>query len=233
MHIFFPSRKSKDSFILQGEELRHFKVRRIKKEEKVGIIWEGSLYLCELERAGSKEAKLRIIERIETKEPAVMITLIQAVPVALRTFEAILQKSTELGVSEVVPLLTDRSFKNREVMGKKRERWERIIREAMKQSGRPYTLELRDPMYIDELEPKSELNIILDNFSDGKRVKELELEGVKSVSLVVGPEGGFSKSEVRHLTDKGFIPVRLEPHVLRSETAAIVGVGIIANLAGP
>ncbi len=232
MHTFFSSRRSGSFFIIKDEELKHLRVRRVKIGEKVKIIWEGSLYLCELEAVERKEAKLRILGKLKAEEPPVSVTLFQAVPVDLRTFEVIIQKATEIGVSSVVPLITERSFQKEEVLLKKRSRWEKIIREAMKQSGRPIPMEIMDPKTLDDIEAGEDLNLLLDNFSDGKRIRDLIMEGVRSVSLIVGPEGGFSEREVKKVREIGFVPVRLEPYTLRSETAAILGAGIIMNLAG-
>lgn len=233
MHTFIPYRRLKDIFLIQGEELDHLRVRRVKRGEKVGAIWEEELYLCELEGISKTEARLRIIERLETKRPSVKIRLVQAVPVELKTFETILQKSTELGVQEVVPLITERSFRNKEIIEKKRERWERIVLESMKQCKRPYRLSLREPISIEEFKPEDEINLVLDNFSEGRRIKDLDLKEAKSVSLVVGPEGGFSKRDVDMFKDLGLVFVKLEPHVLRTDTAAVVGIGLIVNLADP
>ncbi len=233
MHIFFPAKRIGNFFIIQDEELKHLRVKRIEKGERVGVIWEGSIYLCELEEEKKKEARLRLLERLESKEPPVRITLFQAVPVELRTFEVIVQKSTEIGVSSVVPLITERSFQKKEVLLKKRERWKKIVREAMKQARRPFPMEIKEPITLDQMEAKAGLNILLDNFSEGKRIRDLDISSLNTVSVVVGPEGGFSKKEVEKIKKIGFIPVRLEPYVLRSETAAILGAGIIMNLVGP
>ncbi len=233
MHTFLPSCKSGSFFIVKDKEFRHIRVRRVRRGEKLKVIWEGSVYLCELETLGRREAKLRILEKIEVGDPPVRITLLQAVPVDLKTFEVIVQKATEIGVSSVVPLITERSFQRREVLIKKKDRWKRIVKEAMKQSGRPFMLEIEDPKTLEEIEAGEDLNLFLDNFSKGNRVRDLNMEGIRSVSIIVGPEGGFSKREVEKMMDLGFAPVRLEPYVLRSETAAILGAGIIMNLAGP
>ncbi|WP_457600185.1 RsmE family RNA methyltransferase [Hydrogenivirga sp.] len=232
MHIFFGTPQGKDRFLIQGEEFQHFKARRIRKGEPIGIIWGGNVYLCEPESIGKIEAVCLVKGRLGSKKPSVSVTLYQAVPVELKTFDLIIQKSTELGVMKVVPLITGRSFRNRHVLMKRMHRWTRIYREAMKQSGRAYELDISEPMEVGSLEPEHELNILLDNFYEGEPLGAMNLKGVRDVGLVVGPEGGFSEEESEALRDKGFISVKLEPHTLRTETAAIVGVGIIVNLAG-
>ncbi|EDP76552.1 RsmE family RNA methyltransferase [Hydrogenivirga sp. 128-5-R1-1] len=232
MHIFFPESKKGTQFSISGEELKHLLVRRVQIGEKVGIIWENKLYLCKVVEKNKKKALCEIEEEIETKIPKLKLTLYQAVTIELKTFETIVQKATELGAAELVPLITERSFRRREVILKKMDRWKKVSKEAMKQSGRTYELSIREPALLEDLEPTSDLNILLDNFYEGKPIGSLELSSVESVSVVVGPEGGFRREEGEHLRSKGFLSVKLEPHVLRADTAATVGVGIIMNLAG-
>lgn len=232
MHIFISEKRKGDTFYITDEELRHLKVRRISKGETIGVIWEGKLYSCVLVDNRKSEALCEIIEEVHVEVPEVHITLYQSVPLELKTFELIVQKSTELGVRKVIPVITGRSFRNKEVLYKKKERWRKVSLEAMKQSGRPYKLEIEDVVDINEIEPVHQVNILLDNFHRGAYISELELKTVKDIGIVVGPEGGFSRQEGGLLRDKGFLSVRLKPHVLRAETAAIVSVGIIVNLAG-
>jgi len=233
MHTFFASKRSKTGFFITGEELKHLRVRRIKRGEKIGVLWEEGLYLCELESCSDKEAVCKVIERLKCEKPPVSLTLFQAITVELKTFEDIIRKSTELGVSEVVPLITERSFRKTEIVAKKRERWEKIIREAMKQARRPFFLKLEEAKRIEEIEPLSDINLFLDSFSGDKTMSDISFRGIKSVSLVVGPEGGFSKREGYLLREKGFTAVKLCPYVMRSETASAVAVGIVMNLACP
>ncbi len=231
MHTFFPSKKLKGRFLISGDEFKHLKIRRIRVGEDIGVIWGGDIYLCRLESFSGKEALCVPLKRLVSSSPPVELTLLQAVPVNIKTFEFILQKATELGAVRVVPLITERSFRNIRILKEKRERWERIVREAMKQSLRPYELELDEPKPIEEIEAEWDVNLLLDNFMEGKGVEELKLKEGDRVCIVVGPEGGFSERETKALRERGFIPIRLRPHVLRTETAAVVGMGIIMNVA--
>ncbi len=231
MHIFFPSTKKGSFFYIKEEEFKHLKVRRIKKGEEIGIIWEGNIYKCVLKEINKKEALCEIKEIVESEKPVIDITLIQAVTIELKTFDMIVQKATELGVKRIIPLITERSFRNIDAIEKRAQRWTKISKEAMKQAGRPYTLRIDSPIFIENLHPQWNMNILLDNFYNGKYICELSFKNLKSVGVVVGPEGGFSQKEATTLRDRGFISVKLKPHVLRAETAAIISVGIIMNLA--
>ncbi len=232
MYTFFAEAKSGNFFKITDSELKHLRVCRIKKGEEIGVIFEGSLYRCVLKDINRKEALCEILEKVEIELPSVKLTLFQAVPVNLKTFEFILQKATELGIESVVPVITGRSFQDLSVIKKKFERWEKIIREAMKQSRRPEELKLEEPVHISDINAEADLNILLDNFSAKKSISEISFKGIETVSYVVGPEGGFSEEEINMLVSKGFTPVKLRTFVLRTETASIVAGGIILNLAG-
>ena len=110
----------------------------------------------------------------------------------------------------------------------KLEQWKKIAVEAMKQAKRPVHLQVSEPMELEELEPIHEENIVLDNFYEGIKVRNVNLTA-ENFGIVVGPEGGFSEKEGRILREKGFKSVILEPYTLRSETAAVSIVSILMN----
>jgi len=232
MYFFFPSEKKKQFFLISGEEHRHLKVRRIHTGEEIGVIFEGKIYRCVLRERKKDFSTAEVLEVIESEQPKVNLTLYQSLTNHLATVDFIVQKSVELGVLRFVPLLTERSFKNLPAIEKRIQRWQRIAREAMKQCGRACFMEITAPKELSDLEPVHELNLLLDSFYEGREVRDLNLEGLKNVAVVVGPEGGFTEKEAELLRKKGFLSVRLKPHVLRTETAAVVAVGIIVNLAG-
>jgi len=231
MYIFFPHKKVNDLFYISGEENNHLKVRRIRIGEQIGIIYNERIYKCVLKERGRDISTAQVVEVLAPQKPDIEITLYQSVTVHLATMDLIVQKSVELGVIRFVPLVTERSFRNITVVNRKIPRWERIAREAMKQSGRAYPMEITPALKIEDLRAESQLNLLLDSFYEGKSAAELDFRRVEKVSLAIGPEGGFTKAEADGLRGKGFVSLRLKPHILRAETAAIVAVGIIANLA--
>ena len=233
MYNFLASRREGDLLILPEEEVKHLKVRRIRREEPIGVIWEGKLYRCTIKDLSQKEARCSIDEVVPVPEPEIDITLYQAVPVEIGVFDFIVQKATEVGVEKLVPVITERSFRKNEVILKKIPRWERIVRESMKQSGRPKPLLIEEPKELTSLKADRDMNILLDNFQEGTFLREIELKGIKSACIVVGPEGGFSRSEVALLKDAGFKSVRLKPYTMRTETAAVVCSSFLINFAGP
>ncbi len=232
MHIFFSSSKSGEYFYITQDELKHLRVRRVSIGEVIGLIWEGKLYKAELVKLEPKRAVCKILEILEVEPPPLKVTLYQCITQDIKTMDTIIYKATELGASRVVPVISERSFRNVSATTKRKERWEKIIREAMKQSGRPFPMEVKPPIKLESLQPAEDINILMDNFYDGKDISELNFKEVESVSIVVGPEGGFSQKEGETLRSRGFVSVKLKPFTMRSETAVVVSLGIVMNLAG-
>lgn len=146
--------------------------------------------------------------------------------------EQILRHCTELGVERFIPILFERCNRRPQV---RKERWSNIINSACSQSGRLFTPTIFDPIILDHFLklPEAEGTRI---FMDGPSASvtllgALQGQSSKSVTLVVGPEGGITKNEKRLLESSGFIGVSIGPAILRTETAAIVGSGLALVLA--
>ncbi len=154
-------------------------------------------------------------------------------------FELVAQKATEIGVSEIVPVISHRTIKT----GLRRDRLEKIIKEAVEQSGRcelpvlGETMELEKA--IEDAKKKNEVNIFLDfckqrlspkdfralgSFTGGQTPPSLPLErgGSHVIGIFVGPEGGWDEGERKLVEENGFLVRSLGEFVLRAETAAIV-----------
>lgn len=165
--------------------------------------------------------------------PTVGIVLGQGLPKA-RKLEWVIQKTVELGVAEIVPLRTVRAVP--QLFGSstatKHARWEKIAREACKQSGH---------IRLPRIWPITDLEEFFTTFRtvplklllwEGERTRSLRqvLEGhepVASVAVVVGPEGGFDAEEIARGVSYGFLPVGLGSRILRTETAGLVMVSLL------
>ena len=164
-------------------------------------------------------------------ESPVEIILLQALPEKER-MELIIQKTTELGVSTIIPFKSERSIslKERETKQKKAHRWQHIAIKAVQQSRRakvPWIAEYRSFNEALKVCEDDGLKIILWE-KDGEILKNvLRRNFPKKIYTMVGPEGGFTGEEVRLAKDRGFIPVKLGQRILRTETAAITLVGIL------
>ncbi len=231
MYTFFASERKGYLFFIRGDELKHLRVRRILRGERVGVIFDTKLYEVEIVSVSKREAVCRLINEIEVETPKLRITVFQCIPKELKTMELMIKLATELGVEEFIPVISKRSFNESRVIEKKMQRWSKLSKEASKLANRPYPMKIGNPTYLTSLEPAYDENILLDNFNKGVGLKEINLKGIDTLSLVVGPEGGFTEKEAGTLTQKGFTSVRLKPYILRSETALTVAVGTFINFA--
>jgi 16S rRNA (uracil1498-N3)-methyltransferase len=146
--------------------------------------------------------------------------------------ELIIQKTTELGVSAIIPFKSERSIslEERESKQKKSHRWQEIAIKAVQQSRRAGVPRVEAYLSFMEALKSCEgegLKILLYE-KEGENLKNvLKRYQPKKIFAMVGPEGGFTEEEVALAKDKGFIPVKLGQRILRTETAAITLVGIL------
>ncbi|RTZ60126.1 MAG: 16S rRNA methyltransferase [Gammaproteobacteria bacterium] len=208
------------------EDLRHLKVKRVKIGETVEVVEEGSLkpYLCKLVSLEKRKAVLEVVKELTPNIPKAFVRLYQCVPVKVSTFDEIVQKATEVGVSQIVPVISKRSFQKLSVIEEKLERWNRIARESLKQCGRHHMPQILSPVRLEEINPEEGFLNLFAFEREGKNnlFEVLKFEKPpKGANIVVGPEGGFSKEEAQNLINKGFLPVSLGNFILRAETASV------------
>lgn len=165
-------------------------------------------------------------------ESRVAIEVYQALPEKER-FELILQKLTEIGVTRIVPYMSQRSttLEERNAVQRKAHRWPEVILRAARQCRRAMLPELYPVVSWDEatyLASHAELKLMLFEGDAPWTLKET-LNGARPdrVALFVGPEGGFAPEEVEDARESGFLPVSVGPRILRTETAAIVGAALL------
>ncbi len=193
---------------------------------------EGSDFRGRVTRLSATEGSVFIFDAFPSPtESFLEIILLQALPEKER-MELIIQKTTELGVSAILPFQSKRSIslREREATQKKAHRWQHIAVKAVQQSRRAKV------PFVGECRPWEE--ILGDLGEDGLKILLWEKEGknlksvlrqhpTRKICVMVGPEGGFGEEEVKSAKKKGFIPVKLGQRILRTETAAIVLVGIL------
>lgn len=149
-------------------------------------------------------------------------------------FELILQKSCELGVNQITPLLTDRSIQMTNVeFEKKKDRWNRILKESAEQSRRGLVPTLNTPISMqDAYSTDAQLKLIAWENDEGKKLKEFLKKESFHIALMTGPEGGFSEEEVFQAQTKGWETFSLGRRILRMETAVIVACALVFHLVG-
>ena len=146
--------------------------------------------------------------------------------------DLIVQKTTEIGVNEIAPMICQRSIPKSVVQEKRTVRWQRIANEAAKQCKRPHFAHVFAPQRLEEcLGRVDHLDLLILLWEGEKRqgLKELlrNHAEAKSVGLFVGPEGGFSGEEVELAVQNGCVSATFGDNILRTETAAIVGVASV------
>ncbi len=196
----------------------------------------GTEYECRVAAVSHNAATLTIVQKLADQiESPLELTLAQAL-VKGDKFDWVIQKVTELGTSRIVPLLAEHSVAvhKRELRGDRlTARWQRIALEAVKQSGRRRLVEITQPVNLAAFlaNDNSALRLILSE-TTGKRLNELAGSRPVSVSIAVGPEGGWSQGELSQAQMSGAVPVHLGPRILRSETAAVAGVALVQHIFG-
>ncbi len=222
-----------DNFIeiVEKEDFHHGKnVLRLKIGEKLELISEDFKYITEITEIKNDCIITKVLEKTELPKKDVSIKLYQGMPKSDK-FELIIQKSVELGVDEIVPFESERTivkFKAKSY-NKKQERYEKIIKAAAMQSKRNSIPKIDFPINLNEIELEDgELGILAYEESD-LPIREVlkNLNEYNKISIVIGPEGGFSKNEVDNLISKGFKSISLGDRILRTETASLNLLSII------
>jgi len=232
MQEYFAKEKKGNEFILSSQDNFHIeKVLRMKQGNHIVVTFGEEKYDCIV--SFSNGIKIEIVSKLNIdNELSSKVTLIYGIPKKDK-FELVIQKSCELGVNTIVPYLAKRSIpvlddKN---TSKKLERWNMIAKEACEQSKRNIEVSVTKPINLKQiLDYKSEINLVAyeDLSCEGsKHLYEILSNDYKNVTIVVGPEGGFDKTEIDFLNSNGFISVSLGKRILRSETAPLYLLSVI------
>ncbi|RGU96007.1 16S rRNA (uracil(1498)-N(3))-methyltransferase [Clostridium sp. AF15-17LB] len=239
MHHFFvtPSQVRDGDIFVEGQDVNHLKnVLRVKPGEAVAVSdGDNRKYVCTVERYEEGAAVLRICEEQEadTELPS-RICLFQGLPKQDK-MELIVQKAVELGVSEVVPVVTRRSVVklDEKKAGKKVQRWQSIAESASKQAGRGHIPKVAQVAGFKEaLLQASGLDVLLipyelaEDMRETKKVIGSIVPG-QSVGVFIGPEGGFEREEVEAAIEAGARPITLGRRILRTETAGLTTLSVL------
>jgi len=206
-----------DAMRLPAGEAHHvLKVLRARPGDVLEVV-DGGRRLFAAEVRGGGEAT--ILEVLESPEAGGEVTLYQAVPKGGR-MDLVVEKATEVGVTRIVPLLTQRGVV--EPGGGKVERWRRVAEAAARQSLRRRVPEVSDPTPFARAVRRAGDGGVVLHYVPG--LDALEDVVGPPASLFVGPEGGWSEEELRLAVEAGLALAQLGPYRLRSETAGMVAV---------
>jgi 16S rRNA (uracil1498-N3)-methyltransferase len=231
------TRLAEDLIVLSDEDHRYLtRVLRLGLDDKV-ILFDGKGGEAEarIVRVGPRALEAKIEERRHgDKARGPDITLIQALPKAEK-FDWVVQKCTELGVSRIIPVSTDRAvvrLTDLRASGR-RTRWQKIAREAARQCGRNHVPDVEAVTPFDVALRSTNKDAFRVLFWEGARQHPLRSllppkeSSPERVVLAIGPEGGFDQAEADLAREIGFLHAGLGPHVLRSETAALAALAIV------
>lgn len=204
-----------------GEELHHLiRVARVRTGEMVEAFdSRGRCALTKLLGATKEEAQLEILELVPSRESRSRLVVAAAL-IQPEKFEWILQKCTELGAAAFLPIVAARTELAAERAATKRERWNRILLEAVKQSGRSVIPAISEPLRFEEVLSRPNLVMF--------EAEQQPDAGViaPDATLMIGPEGGWSDDEISGARRAGARFRRLGPRRLRAETAAITALAL-------
>lgn len=238
MHKFFtPSELFTDTHAtIVGDDVKHiYKVLRVTNGEKVVINnLRGEEFLGEVEEVNKQEVSIKILEKLDiNNESNLHITLFQGLPKAAK-MDLIVQKCVELGVNEIVPTITDRVDVKLKGEFKKLDRLNKISLEACKQSKRSQIPNVIDPIDFKEaLKCMESMDLVVIPYENAtgygikSMVKTIDTSNVKTIGIMVGPEGGFEDTEIEALKSKGAHIVTLGPRILRTETAGFTCISLL------
>lgn len=219
--FYYPHQIHGDTHSILDKELTHqmSRVLKLSDGEQIELFdGNGASYGATIESMTKNSVDISIIKVTQSKKPDREVCLFLSILKKENT-EFAVEKAVEIGVSEIVPIITARTIKT----GIKKDRLVSIIKEATEQSGRTYVPKLHESMDFDDalvyaknnfdrtvlFDPKGTL------FQSGKELK---------VAVIVGPEGGFTNEEILNAQSHGIEVCSLPTHILRGETAAIISV---------
>ena len=204
------------------------KVLRMWKDDFFHIFDEEKEYLVQIEDINKRKILVKKVQEIKNDtEPHVKVALYQAIPKKPALFEMVVQKATELGVSEIYPLITERT-ENRRMS--KFDRLQLIAMEATEQCGRIKIPSIHHPVNYDEVVGKLSNAYIAYEYEEKECLGAYsdKLRKASEVQVLIGPEGGLSEQEISLAKESPAVhSFTLGPRILRTETAAIATLALI------
>jgi len=227
--------------VISGEDVNHIaNVLRMKIDDELQIcdIDTSDNYVANISEIGKDQIMCSICKKIKSEaESDINLTIFQGIPKSDK-MELIIQKSTELGVKEIIPVAMERCVSK--ISGKdeikKIERWQKISEVAAKQSGRDIIPKIKNVVKIKEIcELIKDFDMIIVPYEKAEDVSfKNAIEEIKAlkkadlkIGIVIGPEGGFEPSEINLLQEVGAKIVTLGKRILRTETVALAMSSVI------
>ncbi|MES2709686.1 MAG: 16S rRNA (uracil(1498)-N(3))-methyltransferase [Verrucomicrobiota bacterium] len=251
LHRFYipPAHWNPAGLVLDEAESRHAtEVLRLRVGDPVAVFnGEGLLAEARISRLGKREVALDVGEVQRTAPPAARLLLAQAIPKG-KNMDLVLQKATELGVSGIIPLISERTVVrlSADEGADKQEKWQRIVIEACKQCGQNFVPAVHQPVGVETFLaslPVVDLPLIAAIGPGALPLKSILADWrlsppgtppaaatrPSSALILIGPEGDFTPAELDRAKMAGCRPLTLGPIILRTETAAIYTLSVLVH----
>ena len=241
MHRFYADDRGvtgETAFLCEEDAHHAIRVLRMKPGEGCELFAGGRRFSGEVASIGDGAVQVRITGELPSTEPRLRVTLYQGLPKADK-MELIVQKAVELGACAVVPVAMSRCVVQLDAKDgrKKQERWQKIAREACKQSGRCEMMQVTEPISFRQLLarlPEHGAAIVPWEDARGYSLARFHAEhpDITDLAIVIGPEGGMSGEEIERMQGSKCRAVTLGPRILRTETAGLCAMSALFCLYG-
>lgn len=230
MQRYFTNRKEGQYVFLMPEDFHHIKnVMRLSEGDFIEVVYQQIPYLCCLENV-KEDVKAKIIKNLPFKETTKEICFILPL-LKEQKMDFILQKATEMGITEFLFVSMERSIVKLEEdrFHKKKKRWETIVKEASEQSKRNVIPKLSFVENIDDLKERKGEKFLCSTKEISNTIKKAfqNMTNCDRINIVVGPEGGITEEEEKKFEEMGYIPISLGNFILRVESVPIYLLSII------
>ncbi|MCF6246551.1 MAG: 16S rRNA (uracil(1498)-N(3))-methyltransferase [Desulfobacula sp.] len=224
---------------ITDQDARHiFKVLRLTRGDYIHLTnGKGQDFTGQIKECSSTRIQLDIIEKLDSKtESPIEITLCTGM-LKDKKMDLVIKHVTQLGIHNWIPFFCERSIPtpNPKKIRMRITRWETIAKESLKQCRRSQLPKITSPVSLEEVLNLSRNDDVKIAFWENatKKLKTLTpSKPIKNITLLIGPEGGFSKGEISFIESYGFNSYSLGPRILRAETAAISGSTLVQHIFG-
>lgn len=225
--------------MILDQDARHMaKVLRLTPGSNINVCdGNGNDYLAEIVTITPQKVTIKVTQKFKSlTEPILDITLCCGM-LKDKKMDFIIKHCTALGITRWIPFFSERSvpIPQQKRVEKRLQRWQTISNETLKQCRRSRIVNISSPILFEQTlieTANSDLKIAFWEKTDKPLALLKKTDHIKSITLLIGPEGGFSKSEIQAAEKKGFSAWSLGPRILRAETAAISSCAIVQHLLG-
>ena len=232
-HRFFLDLENKqdNKIVIRDNKLLHqfLKVLRFKESDLIICLFnDHQEYLVKITKISKKQCLGEIMKKQKNKnELPFNLTLYQALPNKKDTWERVISKATELGVTTIVPVLSQRSYGKYPTSS---PRLQNILKESAESAERGCLPSITSALKLSKMTFSKQHVFLADSFNKKAPLLSeclINAKNLQEIGIIIGPEGGFTKNEVNYLVNNGANTVNLGPRILRIETAVIVALGQI------